>query len=72
MSANPMPRIVDMPDRLCYSCNEGHCARCNGWDRTVIDGEIVLVPCYHECRASEQRKPNQRVATSAIRKDRRA
>lgn len=46
-------------DRLCYYCNEGRCALCNGWDRTVVDGQIVEVPCAHGCR-QQARKRNQR------------
>ena len=49
-------RVVQMPDRLCYSCNEGCCAYCSGWDRTVVNGEVVLVPCTHDCRTGK-RKP---------------
>ncbi len=48
-------------ERLCYYCNEGHCALCTGWDRTVIEGRVVEVPCAHGCREA-QRKPNQRVS----------
>ncbi len=48
-------------ERLCYYCNEGHCALCTGWDRTVIEGRVVEVPCAHGCREAE-RKPNQRVS----------
>ena len=47
-------------ERLCYYCNEGHCALCNGWDRTIVRGTIVEVPCAHTCRR-EQRKANARV-----------
>lgn len=51
-------RKIEIPDHLCYYCNEGHCAQCSGWDRTVINGEVVLVACAHECRS--QRKPMQK------------
>ena len=44
-------------ERLCYYCNEGHCALCTGWDRTVIEGKIVEAPCAHGCRKA-QRKAN--------------
>jgi hypothetical protein len=49
-------------DRLCYYCNEGHCALCNGWDRTIVEWKVIEVPCTHGCRQSEQRKPNRRAA----------
>jgi hypothetical protein len=65
-------RKIQMPDRLCHACNEGHCARCTGWDRTVVDGEIVLVACAHECGASAQKKSVKNVARSAQRNTRRA
>ena len=61
MSSNPKPRIVEIPDRMCYYCNEGYCGQCTGWDRTIVNGEVVLVACAHECRALNQRKANQGV-----------
>ncbi len=53
-------------ERLCYYCNEGHCALCTGWDRTVIEGRVVEVPCAHGCR-EQQRKPNRRAVESVVR-----
>lgn len=50
-------------ERLCYFCNEGNCALCTGWDRTVVEGKILDVPCAHGCHEA-QRKPNGRVAAA--------
>lgn len=52
-------------ERLCFYCNEGHCALCNGWDRTIVNGKIVEVPCAHGCR-EQQRKPNGKVASQKL------
>ncbi len=49
--------------RVCYACDEGYCAHCTGWERTVIDGQIVMVACSHECRA-ERKKAVRGVATA--------
>ena len=51
--------------RLCYYCNEGWCSFCDGWDTTVIHGQIVRVPCDHGCTESG-RKPPQRVIPDEI------
>ena len=45
-------------ERLCYYCLEGHCAQCNGWDRTIVDGKIIEIACAHGCHQLLQRKPN--------------
>lgn len=65
-------RKIQMADRLCYACNEGLCARCTGWDWTVVNGEIVLVSCAHECRSNAQRKMAQSAARARRRITRRA
>lgn len=67
-----MRRKIEIADRLCYACNEGSCARCTGWDWTVLKGEIVLVSCAHECRANAQRKMVQRSTRNPQRVTRRA
>ena len=58
-------------DRLCYYCNEGRCALCDGWDRTVIDGKIVEVPCAHDCH-QHNKKPTQRAEPEQTTSKRRA
>lgn len=52
-------------ERVCYACNKGACAACDGWDRTIVEGKTVVMRCACECRESTQRKPNQRIASSS-------
>ena len=57
---------------ICYYCDEGFCAHCNGWHTTISEGRVLHLPCEHDCRAPEQKKPNQRSLSSNRRPIRRA
>lgn len=61
--------VVEDTSRLCYFGNDGFCDMCAGWDCTIVDGEIVRVPCAHGCTEGVLKPPQQVTDDHTRRKD---